>query len=187
MWQCGQGSLLRGYCDFTGHGKVNKKKSLYQLIDAINFICRIYCTDLTVNTSVRKYSDIISLLHFIVNKFKHSYLHVNLSTAKETVLPLPFQFGCILFHFLAKLLWLELPELWWIATVKVDILILFLSLGRRFLLSMRLVVGKFIAEKVERVRNSGRAWRVGIAWNLFILPFVGLRLKALKVKLSSKV
>ena len=101
MWQCGQGSLLRGYCDFTGHGKVNKKKSLYQLIDAINFICRIYCTDLTVNTSVRKYSDIISLLHFIVNKFKHSYLHVNLSTAKETVLPLPFQFGCILFHFLA--------------------------------------------------------------------------------------
>lgn len=46
-----------------------------------------------------KYSDIISLLHFTLNKFKHSYLYLKLSTAKQTVLPLPFQFECILFHF----------------------------------------------------------------------------------------
>ena len=42
-----------------------------------------------------------------------------------TVLPLPFQFGYLLFLFLVWLLWLGLPILCWVEVVRVAILVLF--------------------------------------------------------------
>ena len=43
-----------------------------------------------------------------------------------TVVPFPFQFGCLLFLLLVWLLWPGLPVLCWIREVKVDIPVLFL-------------------------------------------------------------
>lgn len=64
------GKFVCGYWDFSGHGKVKNILSLYQLIDAINFICRIYHGDLKVNTSEKKIilKEAISHLHFTLNK-----------------------------------------------------------------------------------------------------------------------
>ena len=49
-----------------------------------------------------------------------------------TVLFPLFQFGCLLFHFLVWLLWLQLPILCWIEVVEVDNLVLFLILVGEF-------------------------------------------------------
>ena len=66
--------------------------------------------------SVNKYS------HKIKKKKKKSW-HLQI----ETVLLLPFQFWCLLFLFLAHLLWLGLPVPCWVGVVRVGSLVLFLN------------------------------------------------------------
>ena len=61
------------------------------------------------------------------------FMYGIISSAYNSNLPPPFQFGQVLFFFLIWMQWLGVPTLCWIKVVRVDILVLFLILEGRLL------------------------------------------------------
>ena len=82
------------------------------------------------------------------------------------VLLLLFQFGFLLFLFLLWLLWPKLPELCWIVAVKVDTLVLFLTLGE-MLSQICVLISPFISnEDKNRLRDAR-----GLCDRIYIINF----------------
>ena len=78
-----------------------------------------------------------SLISLRVSVWSHQgFLYkVSCHLHRVTLLPLPFQFGYLLFLLFVWLLWLGLPILCWVTVVRVGMLVLFQILVGRFQLS----------------------------------------------------
>ena len=86
-----------------------------------------------------------------------------------TVLPLPFQFGYLLFIFLVWLLWLELPILCWTEVARVGILVLLQILVRRLSASFFFNLRKLETHRFSKI-NEYQAFFLmkNLAWHIKI-------------------
>ena len=97
------------------------------IINEIVFLISLSVSSLMVYKNAKNLCMWILLVLTIFWWNLYGFLHIiSCYLQTVTILLLPFQYDCLLFLFLNKLLWLGLPVLCWIKVMGVGILILFL-------------------------------------------------------------